>query len=69
MCRTCERREGILALLEGGLVTADACAEKFEVSTRTIYRDIDELRRKGEPIVGEAGVGYVLRRREMYHAG
>ncbi|MBN9073972.1 MAG: helix-turn-helix domain-containing protein [Rhizobiales bacterium] len=69
MCRICERRSVILDLLESGLVTAEECAEKVNVSTRTIYRDIVRMRREGQPIVGEAGVGYVLRRREARHAG
>ncbi len=68
MCKTCERRGVILDLIGNGLVTAEACAEKANVSVRTIYRDIDHLRRAGQPIVGEAGVGYVLRRRELRHA-
>ena len=34
---------------------------RFEVSERTIYRDIAHLIGSGAPIDGEAGVGYVLR--------
>tara|TARA_R110000751_G_scaffold307898_2_gene434261 strand:- start:33464 stop:34099 length:636 start_codon:yes stop_codon:yes gene_type:complete len=41
-------------------VTANALAESFEVSTRTIYRDIQNLIDSGVPINGEAGVGYVI---------
>ncbi|WP_158972714.1 YafY family protein [Paraglaciecola sp. L3A3] len=41
-------------------VTADTLAEAFEVSTRTIYRDIQNLLDSGVPINGEAGVGYVI---------
>ena len=41
-------------------VTASALAEIFEVSLRTIYRDIQNLVDSGVPISGEAGVGYVI---------
>ncbi|MHA6287871.1 helix-turn-helix transcriptional regulator [Maricaulis sp. CAU 1757] len=44
-----------------GAVTAHEMGEKFEVSERTIYRDIAHLINSGAPIDGEAGVGYVLR--------
>jgi predicted DNA-binding transcriptional regulator YafY len=42
------------------VVTADTLAEVLEVSTRTIYRDIADLGLSGVPIIGEAGMGYVL---------
>jgi predicted DNA-binding transcriptional regulator YafY len=35
-------------------------AQGLEVSARTVYRDIDALRRLGVGIEGEAGFGYVL---------
>ncbi len=41
-------------------VTAQTLANEFEVSSRTIYRDIDNLIDSGVPISGEAGVGYVI---------
>jgi len=44
-----------------GAVTAHEMGHKFEVSERTIYRDIAHLIGSGAPIDGEAGVGYVLR--------
>ena len=44
-----------------GAVTAQDMGAKFEVSERTIYRDIAHLVTSGAPIDGEAGVGYVLR--------
>lgn len=40
---------------------ADDLAERFEVSTRTIYRDIAHLQASGLPIEGEPGIGYMLR--------
>ena len=41
-------------------VTAEVLAEHFEVSVRTLYRDIQDLQDSGVPILGEAGVGYVI---------
>ena len=37
-------------------------ARMLEVSTRTVYRDIADLQAMRTPIVGEPGIGYVLRR-------
>ena len=42
------------------IVRAQDLAEKFEVSIRTIYRDIKTLENAGIPIIGEAGNGYSL---------
>ena len=42
-------------LLDKGQATAPELAEKFEVSVRTIYRDIDALSGAGIPIYAEAG--------------
>ncbi|MBN2342024.1 MAG: YafY family transcriptional regulator [Deltaproteobacteria bacterium] len=42
------------------LSTAAYLAEQLEISTRTVYRDINDLVCSGVPIVGEAGVGYAL---------
>ena len=42
-------------LLEKGQATAPELAKKFEVSARTIYRDIDALSGAGIPIYAEAG--------------
>jgi len=38
-------------------VTADALAERFGVTVRTIYRDLDELRDAGFPLTAERGRG------------
>ncbi len=45
----------IYYLLDKGKATAPELAEKFEVSVRTIYRDIDALSGAGIPIYAEAG--------------
>ena len=42
-------------LLDKGRATAPELAEKFEVSVRTIYRDLDALSGAGIPIYAEAG--------------
>jgi Predicted transcriptional regulator len=44
-------------VLEKGKVTANELAEKFEVSIRTIYRDIDVLSSAGIPIYATQGKG------------
>lgn len=51
----------MLLLQEGKVRTGHYLAEKLEVSTRTVYRDIADLVGSGIPIDGEAGVGYLLR--------
>jgi predicted DNA-binding transcriptional regulator YafY len=45
--------------------TAQKLADLFEVSERTIYRDIQDLVDSGIPISGEAGVGYLIDKK--YH--
>lgn len=42
------------------LITASEMADKFEVSVRTIYRDIRALEEAGVPICTEEGKGYSL---------
>lgn len=55
---TIDRLIGILAvLLREEKVTAGQLAERFEVSTRTIHRDIDRLCRAGIPLRTERGAG------------
>ena len=44
-------------VLEKGKVTANELAEKYEVSIRTIYRDIDVLSSAGIPIYATQGKG------------
>ena len=51
----------ILTLLKSKrLLTATTLAEKFDVSVRTIYRDIRKLEEAGVPIVTIEGKGYSL---------
>ena len=52
------RLMAILILLQLRVrLTAEALAEEFEVSVRTIYRDIDSLSAAGIPVYGERGPG------------
>jgi predicted DNA-binding transcriptional regulator YafY len=61
--RRSDRLFRIVQMLRSGrLKTARALAERLQVSERTIYRDIRDLQLSGQPIEGEAGVGYTLRR-------
>ena len=46
-----------LVLLNKGSVTAKELAERFEVSTRTIYRDVDILSTAGIPVYTNKGNG------------
>jgi len=63
-----ERRNLRLARLAdrlpvGEVITAQLISIELGVSERTVYRYIARLRAAGIPISGEAGVGYMLRRR------
>lgn len=56
-----DRILGIYMQLQGKpLVKAQELAERYGVSLRTIYRDMQSLQAAGVPIYGEAGVGYAL---------
>jgi len=58
-----DRLTGMILLLQSRrVVTAEQIAEHFEMSVRTVYRDIAALSEAGVPIVAEAGVGYSLAR-------
>ncbi len=60
------RLTAILTLLQSKrLVTATAISKKFNISIRTVYRDIKALEASGIPIITEEGKGYRLM--EGYH--
>lgn len=61
---TVNRFDRIVAILiqlqSKKIVKAQELADRFEVSLRTIYRDIRTLESSGVPIASEAGVGYSI---------
>jgi len=50
----------LIQLQSRRIVKAQDVAERFDISLRTVYRDIRTLEEAGVPIVGEAGVGYSI---------
>ncbi|MFC6100703.1 helix-turn-helix transcriptional regulator [Olivibacter domesticus] len=56
-----DRLFGIVTLLQSRkYVSVEMIAEKFEISTRTVYRDIRAINEQGVPICFEAGKGYFI---------
>lgn len=56
-----DRLVALILYMQGRrVVRASEMAKHFEVTERTIYRDIAALGEAGVPIAGEAGVGYSL---------
>ncbi len=56
-----DRLVAMVMFLQGRrLVRAEDLAAHFEISVRTVYRDLSALSESGVPISGEAGVGYTL---------
>jgi predicted DNA-binding transcriptional regulator YafY len=56
-----DRVSAILIQLQSRrVVKAMDIAERFNISLRTVYRDIKTLEEAGIPIIGEAGVGYSI---------
>lgn len=56
-----DRLTAILIQLQSQkVVTADEIADRFEISTRTVYRDVKALMEAGVPIGSEAGTGYFI---------
>lgn len=56
----------LYCLLEKGTMTAPELAQRFEVSVRTIYRDVDALSEAGIPIYAEQGRGGGIRLMEDF---
>ena len=61
MRRTDRLFDLIQILRDGRLHRAQDIAERLEVSTRTVWRDMATLMASGLPVEGERGVGYILR--------
>ncbi|HEY8783694.1 MAG TPA: YafY family protein [Mucilaginibacter sp.] len=56
-----DRVSAILIQLQSRrVVKAIDIAERFNISLRTVYRDVKALEEAGIPIIGEAGVGYSI---------
>jgi predicted DNA-binding transcriptional regulator YafY len=56
-----DRVSAILIQLQSRkVVKAADIAERFNISLRTVYRDVKTLEEAGIPIIGEAGVGYSI---------
>jgi predicted DNA-binding transcriptional regulator YafY len=61
MMNRLDRITSILIQLQSKrIITAKEIADRFEVSNRTIYRDISTLRNAGVPIGEEEGKGYFI---------
>ncbi len=56
----------ITILLNKGQVTAEELAKRFEVSTRTIYRDVNALSEAGVPVYASKGNGGGIALMENY---
>lgn len=52
-----------------GGTTAEQLADHFDVSMRTVYRDVATLQRAGVPILGTPGEGYAFDERAPVVAG
>lgn len=50
----------VMLLQSRRVITAAQLAEHFEITERTVYRDLAALGEGGVPILGEPGVGYSL---------
>ncbi len=50
----------LIQLQSKKIVRAQDLADRFEISLRTVYRDIRSLEEAGVPLYGEAGLGYSL---------
>src|SRR5882757_25957 len=56
-----DRVSAILIQLQSRrVVKASDIAERFNISLRTVYRDVRTLEEAGIPLMGEAGVGYSI---------
>lgn len=61
MMNRLDRMQAILIQLQGKqIVRAQEIADRFQISLRTVYRDIRSLEESGVPIGAEAGIGYFL---------
>jgi predicted DNA-binding transcriptional regulator YafY len=50
----------LIQLQSKKIVKAQDIADRFNISLRTVYRDVKTLEEAGIPVIGEAGVGYSI---------
>lgn len=50
----------LIQLQSRKVVKAQDIADRFNISLRTVYRDVKTLEEAGIPVIGEAGVGYSI---------
>jgi predicted DNA-binding transcriptional regulator YafY len=50
----------LIQLQSKKIVKAQDIAERFNISLRTVYRDVKTLAEAGVPVIGEAGMGYSI---------
>jgi predicted DNA-binding transcriptional regulator YafY len=56
-----DRLSAILIQLQSRkTIRAQDIADRYQISLRTVYRDVRSLEEAGVPVIGEAGVGYSL---------
>ena len=56
-----DRIISILILLQTKkIIKASSVADRFEISLRTVYRDVNTLKKAGIPIIGDPGIGYSI---------
>lgn len=56
-----DRISAILIQLQSKrVVKAQDIADRFGISLRTVYRDVNTLNEAGVPVIGEAGIGYSI---------
>ena len=59
----------LLMLQTRGRLTAESLAATFEVSVRTVYRDIEQLSVAGVPVYADRGPGGGFQRSEERRVG
>jgi len=50
----------LVLLQTKSVITAKTISDRFEISLRTVYRDITTLKNAGIPITGDPGIGYSI---------
>ena len=50
----------LIQLQSKKIVKAQDIADRFNISLRTVYRDVNTLNEAGVPVIGEAGIGYSI---------